>query len=101
MIVGTGRPMELHTMEGFGGKKEQKSAASSLSLTHATPLLPAPTLSEGESRVSAGESMRSRRVELRRSSRAPLSKPKLDSSIFGGPRQTSSASPWWSDRFPS
>ena len=35
----------------LGGKKDQKSH---FSLTHATPLLPAPTLSEGECRVSAG-----------------------------------------------
>jgi hypothetical protein len=54
-----------------------------------TPLLPASTLSAGESKVSGGESEVSRRVGLPRSSRAPRSKPKMASLYFWWPSRDS------------
>lgn len=57
-----------------------KLAPARFSLTHATPLLPALTLSECS--VSGGEQKESRRVRLPRSSHAPRLMPKLTSLYF-------------------
>jgi hypothetical protein len=43
-----------HTRDVLAAKKTRNLQRAHFSLTHATPLLPAPTLSEGECRVSAG-----------------------------------------------
>ena len=40
----------------LGGKNDQNLQPAHFSLTHATPLLPVTTLSEGECRMSRGES---------------------------------------------
>ena len=52
-------------------KETRNLQRAHFSLTHTTPLLPATTLSEGECRVSRGESKVSRRVGLPRISCAP------------------------------
>jgi hypothetical protein len=54
-----------------------------------TPLLPAPTLSAGEHKVSGGESRVSRQVGLPHTLRAPRSKPKMASLYFWRPSQGS------------
>ena len=69
----------------LGGKKEQKSAASSL-CTHPllTPLLPAPTLNAGECRVSGGQLKVSGRPEPGLNHALVARSPKWPTSIFGG-----------------
>jgi hypothetical protein len=56
---------------------------------------------QGECRVSRGESKVSRWGGLPRISRAPRSKPKMASLIFGGLLETPVLSPWWSRRLPT
>ena len=49
------RTLELGATLGISRKRTENYSELTFPLTHATPLLSAPTLSEGECRVSAGE----------------------------------------------
>ncbi len=75
----------------LAAKENRKLQQALFSLTHATPLSPAPTLSTGECKVSGGESWVSGRgVGRPCRSHLPCSKPKTASLYFRWPSRDSS-----------